>query len=110
MCRADLVEMGERESEVGDARAAILADQDVVGLEVAMDDSRTVSGSEPSCGLQVDVEDLPEGAWRRQEPLPKRLAADELHGDVNDAVVLADIVDGHDVGVRDLGEDARLAQ
>ena len=45
---------------------------------------------------------------RRLEQLAQRPALDELHGDVDDAVRRADVVDGHDVGMVQGGGGARL--
>ena len=47
-----------REAEVGDADAAVAADEHVVGLEVAVEEADRVRGLQPARGLVEHVEDL----------------------------------------------------
>src|SRR5262245_9011125 len=65
------------------------------------------SDSSPGSAFRVGAD----GAEVLQFPedLIERLAADELHGVVAQAVLLADFVDGHNVGVMQLGGGPGLA-
>jgi hypothetical protein len=99
------------EAEVEDADAAVVADHDVVGLEVAVDEADGVGGGEAVAGLGEHAEDLGAGPRLLVEPAAQRDAGDELHRDVDLAVGGgADVVDADDVGVREAGEGLGLAQ
>ena len=91
---------GARDAEVGDLAAAILADEHVVRLDVAMDDA--VAVREPDGGQ--DLACVVHGDRHGQ----RALADDQLlegrplqvlHGDVRGALGLATVVDRHDVRV-----------
>ena len=103
-----------REAEVDDldevaARAHRLED-DVLGLEIAVDDAEVVRFGERGEHLPQDVDDAPE----RERPLLVRdarevLAAQELHHEVELAVVgLAEVDDGDRVRVVEAARGARL--
>jgi hypothetical protein len=49
---------GSDEAEVGDRRARVLAHEDVLRLEVAVDETGRVRGGEPASSLDVDLDDL----------------------------------------------------
>jgi hypothetical protein len=53
--------LGAGEAEVEDADAAVVADHDVGGLEVAVDQAGRVGGGEALAGLAEHGEDLGEG-------------------------------------------------
>ena len=84
-------------------------DQDVAGLDIAMDEPADVCGIEGARDLAQEVDDLP----RLERPFPQpRLevrALDIAHRDEQDAVDLAGLVDGQDVGVVDGCRHLRLA-
>ena len=101
--------VGAGEAEVEDADAAVLADEDVVGFEVAMDDADGVGGGEALAGGGEDLEDLAPGAALVGEPGAQGLAGDQLHGDEELVVDAADLVDLDDVGVGEAGEGLGLA-
>ena len=90
---------GERgETEVGDLGAPLAVDQDVAGLEIAMEDAALVRGAEPGAELARELERLVGGqpadaAQQRGEVL----AVDVLHRQERLAVDLAEIVHAHDV-------------
>ena len=108
-----LVEV-ERDAEVGEHGHAVLGQQDVLGLHVAVHHARAVRVRE-RLGAASRV--IRSASATRQpalalEPLAERLAADVRHGEPEPAVVLARIVDRADVGVleprgrRDLAAEA----
>jgi hypothetical protein len=96
------------ETEVGDARAIRLVDQDVPGLEVAVHDAqrvRRVHGGR-------DVAHVAGRAlgWQRRaaHQIRQALALDQLHREVRLAVVVADLEHRDGVRVTELGGGARF--
>ena len=85
-----------RQAEVGDVRVAVLVDEDVGRLQVAVEDATQVGvmyglgqrGHEPGGPRRVVAVGV--------QPARQRAARDELHGEESLAVVLADLVDRHD--------------
>ena len=102
------VEAGD--AEVGDADAVVVADQQVVGLDVAVDEAGGVGRHEAAAGLHEHAQDLLPAARGLVEPAPHGAAGDEFHGDEDLTGVHADVVDGDDVGVGEAGEGLGLAQ
>jgi hypothetical protein len=94
---------GAGEAEVEDADAAVAGDEDVVGLEVAVDEAGVVGGGQAGAGLAHDRHDLAPRPRLLLEPGAEGLAVDELHGEEHAVGVGADVVDGDDVGVRQAG-------
>jgi hypothetical protein len=85
------------EAEVGHARLAGGVDEDVRGLEVAVDDALGVRVRERLGDAREDAHALAE-----VEPLHgvrERAAFDELHDEVGEAVDVARVVDGDDARV-----------
>ena len=97
------------QTEVGDEHTTVVADEHVVGLEVTMNEAAIVRRSQPASCLGEHVEDVGNGR-RLVEPVAKRRAVDELHGDEHAVVVGPDVEHRHHVGMRELGERPRLAQ
>ena len=99
---------GLREAEVENLHRAFVGDENVLGLEVAMDDAFRVRGSQ----AVRDLDGGPQQRLDRQRPgrqeVAQRAPFDQLHREVRDAVRLADIVDGDDVGVGQSGGGARF--
>jgi hypothetical protein len=95
--------------EVDHAHAAIRADQDIVGFEVAVDQSGAVRRRQALSGLEKHRERLSPVPRPGAEPGAAVLAGDVLHGDESLSVGLADLVDLHDVGVRQAGQRLGLA-
>ena len=98
--------LGDRpgDAEVGDLDPAVGPDQDVARLDVAVDEPAGMSGGEGLRDAGPDPGDLPRvertaPAQDRREVLP----VDQLHDDVRAARVLAEVVDGDDVGVAERG-------
>jgi hypothetical protein len=88
------------EAEVEDLGVAVFGEEDVLGLEVAMDDPLVVSGGEAVGDLAGDLEGAPERKCALLQWDPERLAFEQLRDGVADAALLADVVESEDVGVR----------
>ena len=94
--------LGDRpgDAEVGDLHLAVAADEDVAGLDVAVDEPGGVGRGERARHGGPDAGDLA----RRQgaaalEDGREVLPVDQLHDDVRAGRVRAVVVDGHDVRV-----------
>ncbi len=88
----------------------VLADDDVLRLQVAVHDARLVRLGKPACDLERDVKRGRDRERAVGEHLAQRLPLDELHRDEDAPLVLADLVHRRDVWVRDRGRGARLAE
>ena len=99
---ADLRQL--REAEVEDLDAPVLRDEEVLGLQVAVDDALLVRGGEAVRDLHRVVDGLARRQPATGEHRAQRLALEQLLDDVGSVVVRADVVDGGDVG---MVEDAR---
>ena len=99
------------EPEIHDADLAAAIDHDVGGLEVAVEHALLVRGGETGADAAREFEGLVGGkAADAAEQRGEILAVDELHGDVVEALVDADVVNAADVGVRDLAGDADFVE
>ena len=98
-----------RDSEIGDLHLAARGQDDVGGLDIAMDHPARVRDVERQQELRHDRHDV-----RQVEAgLPVQVSAqarafDEFHRDVGDVLVLAVLVDADDVGMVDPPGGARL--
>src|SRR4026209_1088153 len=89
-----------RDAEIGGLHAPGVVDHDVGRLHVAVHDVVLLRHVERVGHLRYDVRDGGEGEARGGlEDLEQRVALQELHRDVRDAVLFADVVDGDDVGM-----------
>ena len=87
-----------RQAEVEDLDAAVAGDEDVLGLEVAVDDALLVRGRQPLRDLQPPSSiALRGGSGPRARARAQRLALEQLGDDVRRAVVRADVEDRDDV-------------
>ena len=100
-----------RHPEVHDLHRPVHGEEDVGGLDVAVDDARVVRAGEPVQELHDDVHLPLQGQGpRAAEDVEEVLALEQLHRDVGRAVVVvAQVEHGEDVGVDDLGHRPRLA-
>ena len=100
----------EGEAEVHDFGGAGFGEEDVGGFDVAMDEGELLGGAEAFGDFAADAEGFGffEVAFAA-DALLEGAAADELHGDVEVALVVADGVELDDVGVGDVGGDVGLA-
>ena len=85
------------EAEIEHLRAIARADEDVGGLDVAVDDARGMGGLE--CVRDLDPQPEHRIACERTggESVLQRRALEVLHGDERSSVLLADVVDGADM-------------
>src|SRR5581483_4932727 len=98
------------EPEVRDLRPSLLVEEDVVGLQVAVDDPGGVDRLEAARDPDRDLDRLAPGvAAALLEHLADRAAPDELEDDEEPAPVLARRVDARHVRVRDGRGGAALA-
>jgi len=101
-------ELGEAEIENFDGAA--FGDDDVGGLDVAMDDAFLVSGTEGIGELNADIDGARNGEFALREDLVEGQAFEELHGDEGDAFMLFDGVDGADSGMIEGGGGTGFAE
>ena len=76
-----------------------LRQEQVLGLEIAVDDALLVCGRQTARDLDAVLDGLARAERARRHPVAQRLALQQLRDDVGRAVVLAGVVDGDDVGV-----------
>ncbi|GAA3196309.1 hypothetical protein GCM10010486_77370 [Nonomuraea roseoviolacea subsp. carminata] len=103
--------LGGGDTEVGQHRPAVLGEQHVVRLDVAVQDAGRVRGAQRLQQLQADLRH----PGRGQRPLlahqlAQRPRPDELHDDPRVAAFLQHVVDGRHAGVRDPARGPRLAE
>ena len=106
---SDGVAEGVRDAEVGDPGGAVVADEDVAGLDVAVHDAGLVRGGEGGGHLAADP-----GHLRRRERAGRSAGRpgsgrEVLHDEAGAALVVHDVEDRHGVGVVQTGGDAGLA-
>lgn len=87
---------------------AVSTDEDVVGLEVAVDEPGRVGRRQAAPGLDENADDLEWRARARSRPLAQRSAFDQLHRQEELVAEGAHVEDGHDVRVGELGDRLRL--
>ncbi len=96
--------------EVGNLHRAVRQQEDVRRFDVAVDDALTMRIPERVEDLPHDPHDIGDlEALVRLEALLELATLHELHRDVPDAVVLAEVVDGHDVWVIEPARRLRFA-
>ena len=98
------------QAEIGDLHSPALVDQDVLGLDVAVDDAFVVSELQGVANLRHDRQRLlrrhPAGLNR----LPQVHAVDIFHDEEIQPLGLAEIVDGDDVRMAQPGQRAGFAR
>jgi hypothetical protein len=81
----------------------------VAGLQISMDDALTVCSTERLTDLDRDLQRSSERQRAPLQPVRQRLPVEELHDEKRRAVMLADVVQGADVGVGELRDRAGLS-
>ena len=94
-----------RQPEVDDLDVAILGDEHVLRLEIAMNDAVLVFRQRVT-GLDGQIERPPQFERTVLQQVAQRLPTHVLHDDVGASVSLADVVDGGDVRMIDGGREA----
>ena len=86
--------------EVGHHHAAVLAQQDVGWLDVAMDEAGLVGGTQGVGDLRPEAHDFVRVEKALfVEPFTQRRSTDQFHHDGFGTLVVAGVVDGHDAGM-----------
>jgi hypothetical protein len=98
------------EAEVHHPHAAPLVDHYIVGLEVAVDQTREVRGRDSAGRVGQHLHDLGPAAPALAGPRVEGLAGHELHRNPHTIVVGADVVHGDHVRVGQLRQRLGLAQ
>ena len=100
-----------REAEVEDLHLAVVGDEDVGRLDVAMDDARAVRVREAVAHRERDLELARQRhPLGRAHPLLEIAPLEKLHGEIRQAFFLAEVVNGDDVAVRQLRGGTGLAE
>jgi len=97
------------DTEVGNLDAAGFIEEEVLGLDVAVDDAAVVGELEGVAEGGDDGEGFPGGEFLDAQQLAEVHAIDEFHEEVEEAAGLAEVVDGDNVGVVEGGEGAGFA-
>src|SRR5262249_20501453 len=84
-------------SKVEHLHISVRPEHDVLRLDVAMNNSRLVSGGERTRDLDSDVDSFTQLYRSAGQTLTQRLAFDQFAGDIMNRAILADLVNGQDV-------------
>ena len=98
-----------RQAEV-EHHDALLADDHVRRLEVAMHDPGGMGSGQPSPGGEEGNQHLAPAPFAGAQPFRQRRSLDQLHGDEHLVAIGADVVDGDDVGVVQAGQRLRFPE
>ena len=96
------------EAEVEDLDLAVVRDEHVLGLQVAVDDALLVGRRQPVRDLGADLDGLAQGQRAAGNALAQRLAFEQLRDDVGGALVVTRVVDREDVGMVEQARGAGL--
>ena len=88
-----------REAEVEDLHVSVAADEQVRGLEVAVDDPSRVGGGQTFADLHRILYGLARRHRPASQPIGKSLTRQQLEDDVWRAIVGADVENRQDVGM-----------
>ena len=97
------------QSQIRQQHAAIFGDENIFRLDVAVHDAAFVSGLHALRRVVNDLQHLRHGDQALAvEHLPRGLALDVVHDEIDQPALFADIASADDVGVIDLRGDARF--
>jgi hypothetical protein len=96
------------EAEIEDFGVAAFGDEDVGGLDVAVDDAFGVGGIESFGDLNGNVEETLEFNWLAIDDVLEGGSIEEFHGDEGATVFFADVVDGANVWMVEGGGGLRF--
>ena len=98
-----------REAEVEDLELPVAGDEEVLRLQVAVDDPFLVRRGQPQGHLQAVLDGFPRRQrLSRLQLVAERLPLQQLRDEIRKLRVLADVVDGDDVGMAEHAGRARL--
>jgi hypothetical protein len=86
-----------------------LGEKDVLGLQVAVDDSLLVSRGKAARDLKSDLDRTPDGHGRSADSRSEVLSFEQLADRIDGSAFVSKIVDREDVRVREGGDGSRLA-
>ena len=100
--------MQRRQAEIQDLHAAVEREENVLGLQVAVDDAAGMRGAESLSNLERDIERRVHGQRAGAKTRAQRLAVETLRNEVRGAAMFPDVVDRQHVGVIERAGGARL--
>ena len=96
------------QAEVEDLCAAVVRDEDVLRLQVAMDDAFVMRRRKAACDLDGDVDGTSRGRRSLGQFLSKRFALKQFRHDEVETALFTDVVHGQDVRMAQRGDGARF--
>jgi len=97
-----------RQAEIENLGVAALGHKDVGGFDVAVDDALGMRGVEGVGDLNAERQERLKVQWPKRGHVLQRLAVEKFHGDEGFAILLADVVDGANVGMVQGGSRLRF--
>ena len=99
---------GTRDAEIGEYGRAVLAEQDVLGLDVAMHEALAMGDVQCTAQRDAHVHDLLRAATPTQNPLLEVAAGQIFHRQVVVRLMLADVEHRNDGRMMNVRNDARF--
>src|ERR1700723_2548255 len=106
---ARCIAMNFGEAKIEQLGLAAFGDENICGLDIAMNDSFGMSGFKRVGDLNSEIEKLLGFEWAPFDAVLESFALEQLHGDERLAVVLADFINRADVWMIQPGRGAGLA-
>ena len=97
-----------RQPEVENLRLTSIGDEDICGLDVAMDDALRVCRVESVGDLNTQIKHRFDLQRLTSDSMPERLTLQQFHGDEGSPVGFVNLIDGADVGVVQRGRGLGL--
>jgi hypothetical protein len=97
------------QAEIGQLCISVSADQDILRLDIAVQDSGRVSGGKTVSDAREEFYDLPPAGFFRTNPVAECAAVHELSYQILMAFKIAGVVNGNDVWMIKRGSRLRLA-